>query len=53
VKKSRDNSAFPVSVGIGVAMGVALKDNAVGFAIGMVIFVMMIIANKVKKSKDL
>lgn len=53
MKKSNVNSAFPLSVGVGVAMGVALKDNAVGFAIGIAIFVMMIIAEKVKKSKDL
>ena len=52
MKKSNINSAFPLSVGVGTAMGVALKDTAVGFAIGIAIFAMMIIAKKIKKLKD-
>jgi hypothetical protein len=55
MKKLCANSVFPISmsVGIGTAMGVALKDNSVGFAIGVAIFVILIIAKKAKKSKDI
>ncbi|WP_165698027.1 hypothetical protein [Flavobacterium nackdongense] len=53
MKKPFTISILAMSAGIGTAMGVALKDTAVGFAIGIAIFVMMIIAKKTKKSKDL
>lgn len=54
MKKLCTNSVLPmsISIGAGTAMGVALKDNAIGFAIGIAIFVMIIIAKKFKKSKD-
>lgn len=51
MKKLSTNSVLPISIsiGVGTAMSVALKDIAVGFAIGVAIFVMMSIARKVKK----
>jgi|GEM_PF-4523767 len=34
-------SALPIAVAIGTAMGVAMKNNAGGFAIGLGVFVML------------
>jgi hypothetical protein len=48
MKKLCRNSAFPMAVAVGTAMSVALKDNAVGFTIGVAVFIMMNIAKRVK-----
>jgi hypothetical protein len=51
MKKSKLSNLFPVSLGIGIAASVALKDNAVGFGIGLAIFIMLNFSARFQKRK--
>ncbi len=51
MKNSKLSNLFALSLGIGTAVSVALKNNAVGFGIGMAIFLMLNVSARFQKRK--